>query len=118
MKITRVKKEREDYDPRFCRNGGSYYQPLVTIACSDGTTVVIDDRSCGDFGGRFHATVTKGATIAEAWWGTMLEDRLWSTNIRETEFPGLRESIKSATGYNLLTVERYDELVADGWLEA
>lgn len=41
-----------DYDERFCRDGGSYYQPFITFAF-DGALGTISDRGCGDFGSRY-----------------------------------------------------------------
>ena len=84
-KTINVTEEYEDYDPRFCCNGGSYYQPYYKAECPElGEVLYIEDTSCGDFGSRVHARLVKGdETIAEAWYGSMLEDRNWRSTFTE-----------------------------------
>lgn len=50
------------YDERFCRNGGSYFQPHGTVEFrirpnNGRITVEVDDLSCGDFGRRAYFTL-------------------------------------------------------------
>ena len=65
----------EDYDPRFCCNGGSYFQPLYRITDDDGNEMTISDTSCGDFGTRIECWLylTDGRSVS-AYWGTMDDD--------------------------------------------
>lgn len=67
--------EWEDYDERFSRDGGSYYQPTHVISWSapDGSfTLTIEDTSCGDFGARIYAQLDKdGCCVAQASYGSM-----------------------------------------------
>lgn len=68
--------EWEDYDERFSRDGGSYYQPTHVISWSapDGNfTLTIEDTSCGDFGARIYAQLDKDdCCIAQASYGSMI----------------------------------------------
>ena len=64
--IISVKRECEEFDPRFSRNGGSYEQPFYTARFSDGTIVTIDDCQCGDFGGEIIATITHNRRTEKA----------------------------------------------------
>ena len=84
-KTINVTEEYEDYDPRFCCNGGSYYQPHYKAECPElGETLYIEDTSCGDFGSRVHARLAKGdETIAEAQYGSMIEDENWYSTFTE-----------------------------------
>ena len=74
--MVKMKIEAADFDPRFCRDGGSYYQPTIRLVCPQKREeLVIDDSSCGDFGTRIDVTLyRKGRVVASASYGTMLDD--------------------------------------------
>lgn len=44
------------YDPDYAANGGGYDQPVYR-AVVNGTEVIVNDASCGDFGSRFFVSV-------------------------------------------------------------
>ena len=67
--VTDVAIDRPEYDPRFSRDGGSYDQPTYE-AVVDGTPVLFDDSSCGDFGSRFFLKVGNH----RAYCGSMLQE--------------------------------------------
>ena len=67
--VTDVTADRPEYDPRFSHDGGSYDQPTYK-AVIDGTPVLFDDSSCGDFGSRFFLKVGNH----RAYCGSMLQE--------------------------------------------
>lgn len=106
--IAAIKTVAEPYDERFCRDGGSYYQPTTTITTTSGDTVVIEDTSCGDFGTRIYAGIQLAAGDKFcANWGSMEPDRSFS-NIPDNLAP-LLDEIQAATGYHIPTTSEWAE---------
>lgn len=100
MDIIDIRVFENDYDPNLCCDGGSYYQPVTEIEFSDGSVMVIDDTSCGDFGSRIYVSyVDKTAN-----YGSMLdEDQEWS-GFTESDIPMLN-LVYERTGYWIPTME-------------
>ena len=62
----------DDFDERFCRDGGSYYKPHFTCSCN-GEILTIDDVSCGDFGTRIYVKLYgKNGKESTATYGSLI----------------------------------------------
>jgi hypothetical protein len=97
--------EWEDYDPRFSRDGGSYYQPTHIIEWSEGRnkfTLTIEDTSCGDFGARVFAQLDKDdCCVAQALYGSLADSRFTDFSADHMTALKFAESI----GYHIPMVE-------------
>lgn len=65
LEIIALKKEEQNRfaDINTANNGGGYSQPKYEVSFNDGTVIIIDDTSCGDFGKRIYISVEKDGEI-------------------------------------------------------
>lgn len=105
VKLTWEETNDEHYDPEFSRNGGGYSQPEIHAELNDGTQVAIYDESCGDFGTRIAATITRGDKRVDCHFGSMVLRNDWHTNISACEWGDVLSLIRDELGYDLLTIE-------------
>lgn len=112
LKITKltVTETNPFYDPETCHNGGGYSQPSTYAELSDGTTVDIEDSSCGDFGGRIYAVLRKGDNRVTCNYGSMLDTYELDSTISWAEWADVLELIDEELGYRLLTTEELNDI--------
>lgn len=96
--VSDIRIERPEYDPRFSRNGGSYNQPQYE-AVVNGTPVLFDDSSCGDFGTRFFIKVGNH----RAYCGSMLQEEQEYTELTLRDL----KKLLAAFGAWKLTIEDF-----------
>lgn len=96
MHISSIVCDRPDYDPRFSHDGGSYDQPTYGIEFDDGSTITIEDTSCGDFGDRILVSAILSGQTFQVYYGSMVDDEY--SEFTEDTIPYL-ESVRSEIGY-------------------
>ena len=107
IKEYKVVETNEYADKDTCRNGGGYFQPEWTIVMKDGSTLVLCDDSCGDFGTRYWASLKgeDGHQMAVAQWGTMLVPEEEYSSFHHDEY---LFDVEDLTGIHIPTVEEVE----------
>ena len=83
VEIIALKKEEQNRfaDINTANNGGGYSQPKYEVSFNDGTVIIIDDTSCGDFGKRIYISVEKDGEIWRGKYNSMNSPTIIKNNI-------------------------------------